>query len=190
MRLTGILCARGIEITVRLLCGSNDVEHGVDVGHEFLVRIGLQDITGSLDGLVRVGVVEGKPTHLEGLGGVFHVRRGIDEIGVTARFLTFGEGQGDGHVAAGLQPLSPKSARCDFHLSEGNGGDGIAVSGVFLGMRASERQAGHEGDDCLSHFHCQMVVGVVVSRGRRVSHLEFPAKLIIIFRKWRKNWAD
>ena len=59
MGLTRILGARGIEIAVRLLSRGNHVEHRVDIGYELLVRIGLQDVTGALDGLVGVCVVEG-----------------------------------------------------------------------------------------------------------------------------------
>ena len=58
VRLLGVDGARGVEVAVRLLGGSHDIEHGVDVGLEFAVRIGLQDVGGTLDGLIDIGVVE------------------------------------------------------------------------------------------------------------------------------------
>ena len=62
-----ILGAGGVEIAVRFLSGGDHVEHAVDIGHELLVRIGLQDVTGTLDSLVGVCVVEGQTAHLEHL---------------------------------------------------------------------------------------------------------------------------
>ena len=58
MRMLRILCTGGIEISVRLLGRSNDVEHAVDICLEFLVRVGLEYVAGTLDGLVWVGVVK------------------------------------------------------------------------------------------------------------------------------------
>ena len=54
----GVHGACRIEISVRLLCGSNDIEHRVDVGLQFLVGIGLQEVAGALNGFVWVGVVK------------------------------------------------------------------------------------------------------------------------------------
>ena len=54
----GIDGACGVEIAVRLLRSSNDVEHAVNVSLELLVGIGLKDVAGTLDGLIHVGVVK------------------------------------------------------------------------------------------------------------------------------------
>ena len=59
MGIVGILRAGGIEVAVRLLCRSDDVDHAVDIVLQFLVGVGLQDVGSTLDGLVGVGVVEG-----------------------------------------------------------------------------------------------------------------------------------
>ena len=62
-----ILGAGGVEIAVRLLFRGVDIEHGVDIGYELLVGIGLQDIAGTLDGLVGVCIVEGQTSYGEHL---------------------------------------------------------------------------------------------------------------------------
>ena len=58
MRMLWVLCTGGIEVSVSLLSWSNDIEHAVDICLEFLVRVGLEYVAGTLDGLVWVGVVE------------------------------------------------------------------------------------------------------------------------------------
>ena len=58
MRMLWVLCTGGIEVSVSLLSRSDDVEHAVDICLEFLVRVGLEYVAGTLDGLVWVGVVE------------------------------------------------------------------------------------------------------------------------------------
>ena len=65
MRVLWILRAACIEIAVRLLCRSDDIEHRIDISHKFLVGIGLQDIAGTLDCLIRIGVVKGQTTYLK-----------------------------------------------------------------------------------------------------------------------------
>ena len=60
MRVLRIHRAGGVKISVRLLGRGHNVQHAVDITLEFLVRIGLQDVAGTLDGLVDVGVVEWK----------------------------------------------------------------------------------------------------------------------------------
>ena len=122
-----VLGARGVEIAVGLLCRCDDVEHGVDILHQFLVRIRLQDVRGSLDGLVRVGVVEGQSADGEYLRGVFQMGCRIREVCVAPRLLTLRESQGNGHLAAGLQALAPERAGSYFHSCERHGIDGVAV---------------------------------------------------------------
>ena len=53
-----VLCTGGIEISVSLLSRSDDVEHAVDIRLEFLVRVGLEHVAGTFDGLVWVGIIE------------------------------------------------------------------------------------------------------------------------------------
>ena len=60
-----ILGARGIEVPVRLLSRGNNIENRVDICHEFLIRIGLQNIAGTLNGLVGIGIIESQSADLE-----------------------------------------------------------------------------------------------------------------------------
>ena len=48
----------GIEISVWLLRSTHHIEHTVDIGLHLLVGIGLQDIAGSLDGLIDIGIIK------------------------------------------------------------------------------------------------------------------------------------
>ena len=125
--LFGVLGARGVEIAVGFLCRGNDIEHGVNICHEFLVGVGLQDIRGTLDGFIGVGIVEGQSAHLEYLRRVFQVLCCIREVGVATRLLALRESKGDGHLTAGLQPLSPEGARGYFHRGKRHRIDRIAV---------------------------------------------------------------
>ena len=65
MGILRILRAACVKIAVRLLCRSDDIEHRIDISHKFLVGIGLQDIAGTLDCLIRIGVVKGQTTYLK-----------------------------------------------------------------------------------------------------------------------------
>ena len=58
VRVGGVLRACGVEVAVGLLCSADDVDDGVAVGLQALVRIGLQDVGGPLQRLVGVGVVD------------------------------------------------------------------------------------------------------------------------------------
>ena len=58
MRMLRILCTGGIEVSVRFLSLTDDVEHAVDISLQLIVWIGLEHIAGALDSLVRVGIVE------------------------------------------------------------------------------------------------------------------------------------
>ena len=58
VRMLRVLCTGGIEISVSLLSRSDDVEHAVDIRLEFLVRVGLEHVAGTFDGLVWVGIIE------------------------------------------------------------------------------------------------------------------------------------
>ena len=58
MRMLWVLCTGGIEVSVSLLSRSDDIKHAVDICLEFLVRVGLEYVASTLDGLVWVGIVE------------------------------------------------------------------------------------------------------------------------------------
>ena len=84
--LIGVLRACGVEVAVGFLCRGNDVEHGVYIGLQLLVGIGLKNVRGTLDGLVGVGVVKrvADALHLEHLRRVFQVGGSILKVLVTA----------------------------------------------------------------------------------------------------------
>ena len=128
VRVGRVLRTGGIEVAVGLLCRRDDVDDRVAVGLQLLVRIGLQDIGGTLDGLVGVGIVEGiaHAVDLEHLRGVLQVLGGILEVLVAPLALALRESQGDGHVATGLKALSPERAGRHLHCRERHGRDGIA----------------------------------------------------------------
>ena len=88
MGILRVLRATSVEIAVRLLCRSDDIEHRIDISHEFLVGIGLQDIAGTLDCLVRIGVVKGQTTYLKYLRGILQMRCSIREVCVTTCLFT------------------------------------------------------------------------------------------------------
>ena len=58
VRIARVLCTGSIEVTVGLLSRCDDIQYAVDVELELLVGVGLQDVAGTLDGLVGVSVVE------------------------------------------------------------------------------------------------------------------------------------
>ena len=129
VRIGRILRAGGIEVAVRLLRRGNDVDDRVAVGFEPLVRIGLQDVGGTLQGLVRVGIVE-RVAHaidLKDLRGVFQVLGGMLEVLVTPLALAFRESQGNGGLATGFETLPPERAGRHLDSRKGYGRDGIAV---------------------------------------------------------------
>ena len=129
VRVGRVLCAGGVEIAVRLLGGGNDVDNAVYIMGQLLVGIGLQDVTCTLDGLVGVGIVErvAHAIHLEHLRRVFQVGGSVLKVLVTSLTLAFREGQRDGHIAAGLQPLPPERLLGYLDLSKRNRRDGVAL---------------------------------------------------------------
>ena len=113
VRMLGIHGARSVEIAVRLLRCSHNNQHAVDVGVEFRVGIGLHKVRCTLDCLVHIGVVERQTAYGDSVGRMC----GLDEIIVTPRLLAFAESQGDGDVAARLEPLAPEIVG-HFHRRE------------------------------------------------------------------------
>ena len=119
--------ARRVEIAVGLLCRSHDVEHAVYIGSQSLVGIGLENIAGSFDGLIHVGIVE-RITH-----ELRHVPFGsrqslvsgmLERIGCHLEILVamlaraFAECQGDGYLMNSLEPIAPKGVGQQFYLGK------------------------------------------------------------------------
>ena len=129
MRVGRVLRAGGIEVAVGLLRLGNDVDDRVAVGLQTLVRIGLQDIGGTFECLVGVGIVErvAHAVDLEHLRGVLQVGSGVLEVLVAAFALALREGEGYGSVTTGLEALTPERAGRHLDGGEGNGGDGVPV---------------------------------------------------------------
>ena len=128
--------AGGVEVAVWLLCCTHHVKHTVDVSHHFLVGIGLEDVAGSLDGLVHVGVVEGESHELAHVPlrriqtRVTGMLQGIGshlEVLVAMLALTFGECQGHRRLARRLQSVSPEGIGSNLHAGKGDLGKGIAI---------------------------------------------------------------
>ena len=123
-----------IEVAVRLLGSTHHVEHAVDIGFQFLVRIGLQHIRGTLDSLIDISIVEREShelRHVPLLGIQTLVTRMLQGVGchlevlVTVFALTFREGQGDSHLTGRLDTVAPEGVGCNLHGGEGNLGIGI-----------------------------------------------------------------
>ena len=140
-----ILRTGRVEIAVGFLCGSHEVDDAVDVVFHLLVGIGLQQVGGSLDGFVHVGVVEAVAFHLEAEVRVgVHLLGGVDEVRIAALALTLAEGERDGDLARGLKSLSPECSRGHFDGSEGNGGDGVSAGSTFqVGLPVATTQQCH-----------------------------------------------
>ena len=107
VRMLGVHGAGGVQVAVGFLCSSHYHQYAVDVLFQFLVWIGLQQITGSFDGFVYVSIVKREASHfivLAGMGSHFKVL-------VAAVFFAFAESQWDGYFTACFQALSPKGIR-------------------------------------------------------------------------------
>ena len=118
-----------IEIAVGFLRLAHNVEHRVHIVYEpcalGLVLHGHQHIAGSFDGLIHVGIVEREPR-----GRI--VRRwmlALHEVFVAAFALAFRESQRYGHLAGGLQALSPEGAVGHADGGERYGSERIARLG-------------------------------------------------------------
>ena len=116
-----------VEVAVGFLRPRHQQQYTVNVGFQLLVRIGLQNVAGTLYGLVDVGVVEGEATHPDG------VRRmgRLHEVVIASRLLALAEGQGYGGRAAGFQSLSPKAVGY-LDGSERYRVDGVPVCSCLL----------------------------------------------------------
>ena len=113
VRMLGIHGTAGVKVSVRLLCGSDDHQHAVNVFGQLFIRISLQQVTGPLYRLIYIRIIKSQPAHFDGIAGMGR----IDKIPVSSRLLTFTESQGNGHFTAGLETLPPERVG-HFHRSE------------------------------------------------------------------------
>ena len=138
VRFLGVLCACRVEVSIGLLCRCNDTQYTIDIEFQLLVGVGLQDVAGSLDGLVGVGVIkrESSAVYLEELGRVLHALGSVGEVGISPLALALAESQRYGHLTACLEALAPEAFVLNLYRSEGHGGDGVTPS-LFSFFRAS-----------------------------------------------------
>ena len=140
MRMGGVHGAGGVEIAVGLLCGCHYIQHAVNICFQLLVRIGLQQVAGTLDGLIDIGVIKRE------LGGAIiaavvaacglgHLGGGVLEVGVSVSLLTLAECQRDGHLAALADAVTPECLGRHLDLSERYVTYGITGLIGFLGCR-------------------------------------------------------
>ena len=107
----------GIEIAIWLLCRTYHIEHAVDISLQLLVRISLEDVAGTFDGLIHIGIIEReahKLAHIPLLGIQARVVRMLQGIGshlevlVTVLALTLAESQWHGYLSGSLQSGTPE----------------------------------------------------------------------------------
>ena len=124
VRMLWIDGAGRIEIAVGLLGGTYDIKHGVDVGLQLFVRIGLEDIACTFDGLIDIGIIERESHELRDIplgrlqAGVSRMLQSIGrhlEILVAVLALTLRERQRNGHLAGGLDTVAPEGVGRDLH---------------------------------------------------------------------------
>ena len=106
-----------IEIAIWLLGCSYYIEHTVDVSLQLLVRISLEDVAGTFDGLINIGIIE-RETHelayipLLGIQArVVRMLQGISshlEVLVTVLALALAESQWHGYLSGSLQAGTPE----------------------------------------------------------------------------------
>ena len=115
LRINGAGC---IEIAIWLLCSTHHIEHAVDISLQLLVRVSLENIAGTFDGLINIGIIEReahKLAHIPLLGIQTRVVRMLQGIGshievlVTVLALTLAESQWHGYLSGSLQTGTPES---------------------------------------------------------------------------------
>ena len=107
MGMLRVLCTCGIEISVSLLSRSDDIEHAVDIRLEFLVRVGLEHVAGTFDGLVWVGIIEAQRHQFAYIILLARMSSALKVL-VSSLRLAFAESQRDGYLARGFDTLSPE----------------------------------------------------------------------------------
>ena len=128
--------AGGIQIPVRLLRLGHDVQHAIDITLQLLVGISLQQIAGSLNGLIHIGVIERKSPYGKGVARMLRSY----EVLIASGFLTLAESQRNGHVTASVQTLFPKASA---YMSCGKGHRSNGVSGLILCLQANAQHGTH-----------------------------------------------
>ena len=98
MGMLRVLCTCGIEISVSLLSRSDDIEHAVDIRLEFLVRVGLEHVAGTFDGLVWVGIIEAQRHQFAYIILLARMSSALKVL-VSSLRLAFAESQRDGYFA-------------------------------------------------------------------------------------------
>ena len=107
VRMLGIHRAARVQIAVRLLRCRHNGQHAVDIRHQFLVRISLQQIACAFYRFIYIRIIKRIPSDL-----VTFARMGsFDKVFIPAGLFTFTEGQRDGNLTARLQALPPKGIR-------------------------------------------------------------------------------
>ena len=146
LRVHGAGC---IKVTVRFLCSGNNDEYAVNVLLQFLVRIGLQRVTGSFYCFVYIGIVEREALYFVGIAGMCCLYK----VFVTSRLFTFAECQRDGYFTACLKALSPKVVR---HFNGSKGDRVYRIPMIYL-RAACYADAGQE---CRSQnvFHLSIIL--------------------------------
>ncbi len=108
----------GIEIAIWLLCRTYHIEHAIDVSLQLLVRISLEDVAGTFDGLINISIIEREAhelAHIPLLGiqaRVVRMLQGISshlEVLVTVLALALAESQWHGYLSGCLQSGTPES---------------------------------------------------------------------------------
>ena len=88
VRMFGIHRTARVQIAVRLLCCSHNSQHAVNIRHQFLVRIGLQQITCTFYRFIHVRIIKGISPDLI----IFTRMSRLDKVLISAGFFTFTEG--------------------------------------------------------------------------------------------------
>ena len=108
----------GIEIAIWLLGCPHHIEHAVDISLQLLVRVSLENIAGTFDGLINISIIEREAhelAHIPLLGIQARVVRMLQGIGshieilVTVLALTLAESQWHGYLSGSLQTGTPES---------------------------------------------------------------------------------
>ena len=107
-----------IEIAIWLLCSTHHIKHTVDVSLQLLVWISLENIAGSLNGLINIGIIEReahKLAHVPLLGVQPRVIRMLQGIGshlkvlVSVLTLALAKSQRNSYLLGSLQAGTPES---------------------------------------------------------------------------------
>ena len=121
MRMGGVHGAGGVEIAVWFLRGCHYIQHTVNICFQLLVRIGLQQVAGTLDGLIDIGVIKRElggavVAAVVAACGLGHLGGGVLKVGVSVSLLTLAECQRDGNLAALAYAVTPECIGCHLDL--------------------------------------------------------------------------